>query len=83
MKKSEEVYTHSVRLLVGKARVTPSSTAKGGSQLRQLTPRTELRGLLILARQITAILPGLAELPTRISLMGDSESTILAVDCDS
>ena len=72
-KKLDEGYTHSVRLLVGKARVTPSSTAKGGS----------LRELQILTRQITAILPGLAKLPTRISLLGDSECTISAVDCNS
>ena len=47
-KKSDEGYTHSVRLLVGKARVTPSSTTKEGSHLRESTPRAELRGLLIL-----------------------------------
>ena len=57
----------------------PSSTSKGGSQLRKSTPRTELRGLLILSRQVT----GLAKLPTRISLMADSECTISAVECDS
>ena len=57
----------------------PSST-KGGSQLRKSTPRTELRGLLILSRQVTAVLPGLAELPTR---MANSECTISAVECDS
>ena len=55
-KKSEEGCTHSVRLLVGKARVTPSLTTKGGSLLRKSTPRTELKGLLIIARQVTAVL---------------------------
>ena len=72
-----------MRLLVGKARVTPSSKSKGGSQLRKSTSRTELRGLLILSSLVTAVLPGLAEMPTRISLMYDSECTISAVECDS
>ena len=62
---------------------TPSSTSKGGSQLRKSTPRTELRGLLILCRLVTAVLPGLTKMPTRISLMGDSKCTISAVECDS
>ena len=42
------------RLLASKARVTPSSDAM--SRLKILTPRTELRGLLYLARLITGIL---------------------------
>ena len=32
---------------------------------------------------VPAVLPGLAEMPTRISLMGDSECTISAVECNS
>ena len=65
--------THTVRLLAGKARVTPGS--------RMSTPRTEMRGLLLLARAITALLPGLVEKPAKISLLGDSQCTIASVDC--
>ena len=67
--------THSVRLLVAKARVTPTSPTVS-------TPRTELRGLLLLSRLITSILPGLSKPPSRISLFGDSQCTISAVECD-
>ena len=41
-----------------------------------------MRGLLLQARLVTAVLPGLAEKPRRISLMGDSECTISSVECD-
>ena len=67
--------THSVRLLMSKARVTPTSPTVS-------TPRTELRGLLLLARAITAIMPGFGKLPSRVSLFGDSQCTISAVECD-
>ena len=67
--------THTVRLLMSKARVTPSTPTVS-------TPRTELRGLLLLARAITAILPGFGSLPRRISLFGDSQCTISAIECD-
>ena len=77
---TDMVPTHSVRLLMAKERVTP--TSKGAGQLRRSNPRTELRGLLVLARVVTAVLPGLAEAPERISLMGDSECTISSVECD-
>ena len=63
---TEEGFTHSVRLLAGKARVTLSSL-KEGSMIRW-TPRTEMRGLLLLARLVTAVLPGLAERPLRASV---------------
>ena len=46
------------------------------------TPRTELRGLLLLTRLITSILPGFNKLPSRISLFGDSKCTISAVKCE-
>ena len=71
--------THVLRLLMGKARVTPSS--KGSEKLRRSTPRTEMRGLTMLARMTTACIPGMPKMPTRISLFGDSECTISAVDC--
>ena len=67
--------TNSVRLLMAKARVTPTSPTVS-------TPRTELRGLLLLTRLITSILPGFSKLPYRISLFGDSQCTISAVECD-
>ena len=80
-------YTHTVRLLASKARVTPSTKTKtSGSDCeestRVSTPRTEMRGLLLLSRLVTAILPGLSEKPERISLLGDSECTISAVESD-
>ena len=75
------VYTHEVRLLAGKARVTPS--AKKVDKLIKSTPRTELRGLVILTRLMTASLAGLdGELPDRITLNGDSECTIASVECE-
>ena len=75
----DENGTHSLRLLMGKARVTPS--AKDSEKLRRSTPRTEMRGLTMLTRMTTAVLPGLTTCPVRVSLMGDSECTISAVDC--
>ena len=71
--------THVLRLLMGKARVTPS--AKGSEKLRKSTPRTEMRGLTMLSRMVTACIAGMPNLPKKISLFGDSECTISAVDC--
>ena len=42
-------------------------------------PRTELKGLLLLTRAITAIMPN--RLPSRVSLFGDSQCTIFVVEC--
>ena len=67
--------THQARLVSAKARVNPSSGPVS-------TPRSEMRGLLMLVRMITAVLPGLPEAPARISLFGDSECTITSVDCE-
>ena len=75
MKEPYDEQTHLVRLLLSKARVTPTSPTVS-------TPRTELRGLLLLARAITAIMPGFSRLPSRVSLFGDSQCTISAVECD-
>ena len=41
-----------------------------------------MRGLLLLARLTTAVLPGLSEVPVRISIFGDSQCTISSVECD-
>ena len=63
-----------IKILTGKARVTP---AKG------LTPpRSELNGLLILCRLISACREGLPRVPDRITLIGDSECTISSVESE-
>ena len=63
-----------VRILAAKARVTP---AKG------LTPpRSELNGLVILSRLISACLEGLSRMPDRITIIGDSECTISSVESE-
>jgi hypothetical protein len=78
---SRDGETHAVTLLMAKTRVTPS--AKGPELPRRSTPRTELRGLLILCRIVSACLTALKDdPPLRISLMGDSECTIAAVECE-
>ena len=66
--------------MASKARVTPSSDAT--SKLKVSTPRTELRGLLYLARLITGILPGMVAKPSSIFLAGDSQCTISAMECE-
>ena len=83
VKKGEELTdapTHLVRLLAAKARVTPS--AKKTDKLTVSTPRVEMRGLVLLVRLTTACMAGLPELPERITLNGDSECTISAVECE-
>ena len=60
---------------MSKARVTPTTPTV-------LSPRTKLRGILLLARAITVILPGFSRLPNRISLFRDSHCTISTVECD-
>jgi hypothetical protein len=60
---------HQLRLIAGKSRVTPSGKNAG----RNSTPRSEMRGLLLASRLVTAVLPGLSELSVSISLFGDSQ----------
>merc|ERR1711973_573540 len=79
--KGPEGETHLVRLLAGKARVTPTSSSQG--RPRASTPRTEMRGLLMLARLIDELLPGIQVPPTEIMLMGDSQCTIACVEADN
>ena len=79
--KGPEGETHLVRLLAGKARVTPTSSSQG--RTRTSTPRTEMRGLLMLARLIDELLPGIQVPPTEIRLMGDSQCTIACVEADN
>ena len=45
-------------------------------------PRTEMRGLLLLARLIKILLPGFPLAPTEIFLAGDSECTISMMEAD-
>ena len=45
-------------------------------------PRTEIRGLLFLARLITGVLPGMVAKPGSIFLAGDSQCTISAMECE-
>ena len=66
--------------MASKARVTPSSDKTGKPQV--LTPRTEMRGLLFLARLITGVLPGMVAKPGSIFLAGDSQCTISAMECE-
>ena len=62
------------KILAAKARVTP---ANGLSP-----PRSELNGLLVLTRLVSACLDGLSRLPDRITLIGDSECTISSVESE-
>ena len=68
------------RLLVSKARVTPSSDTTSNQKVS--TPRTELRGLLYLVRLISALLPGMVDKTSSIFLAGDSQCTISAMECE-
>ena len=61
--------THRVRLVVGKVRVTPSSKAAGN--LRKSTPRTEMRGGVLVAHLMSAILEGLPYKPAEIFMALD------------
>ena len=75
-----EGQTHLVRLLAGKARVTPTSSTHGRTRIS--TPRVEMRGLLMLTRLIDELLPGIQVPPTEVMLMGDSQCTIACVEAD-
>merc|ERR1711867_100357 len=76
-----EGQTHLVRLLAGKARVTPTSSSHG--RLRDSTPRVEMRGLLMLTRLVDALLPGMQVPPAEVMLIGDSQCTITCVEADN
>ena len=71
---------YEARLLASKARVTPSSDKTGKPQVS--TPRTEMRGLLFLARLITGVLPGMVAKPGSIFLASDSQCTISTMECE-
>ena len=63
-----------VRLIMSKARVTP--TGKKAGEKKKSTPRTELRGLLILSRLITTFLKSMIHKPREIHIFGDSQTVI-------
>ena len=77
-KKKESEGNYTVRLLAGKARVTPSS--KKDSRLRNSTPRCELRGMLYLHWLLTALLRGFPRLPKYVFFATDSECTISSIE---
>ena len=79
--KGPEGETHLVRLLAGKARVTPSSSSQ--ARMRVSTPRVDMRGLLMLTRLVDELLLGVQVPPTKIMLMGDSQCTISCVEADN
>ena len=70
--------THDVRLVAGKAHITPSSKADG--QLRRSTPRTEMRGAVLLTRLITSISGSLPYKQVQTFLALDSECTISSLE---
>merc|ERR1712239_69874 len=63
---------YQVRQLTGKARVTP---LKGST-----APRSELSGLLILSRLLKIVVEALWEKPSSVTLAGDSQCTIAALE---
>ena len=70
----DEVKVHEVRFVMAKALVTPSGKKSGHK--RRSTPRTELRGVLILSRLISTVLKGVSTPPKKIMIFGDSQTII-------
>ena len=62
-----------VRLVACKVRVVPT---KGLT-----TPRSELNGLLVMTRLLSAIIDAMNEKPARVICFGDSECTISSCEC--
>ena len=60
------------RLLTGKAKIF------GGDS----TPRSEMNELLLLCQLVTAVLPGLTDGMESITLVGDSQCTIVSVESE-
>ena len=69
----ERQVEYHVQLVVGKAKIAKSSKV----------PRNEMDSLVMLARLITAILPGMVEKPSSIMIIGDSKCTIQCVEAES
>ena len=66
----EDGVGYKVSLLAAKARIK--------SEENVLTPRREMDSLAVLCRMMTAVLPGLVQLPTMVVIVGDSKRTIAA-----
>ena len=66
--------THLLSVLMGKARVAPSS--KYSERIRKPAPKTEMQGFTMLARMTTACTPGMPNLPKQISLFGDRAKVV-------
>ena len=71
----EKGESHVATLLAAKARINTGNKVS--------TPHSEMNSLVILCRLITALLPGLVELPKEVVLIGDSEATISAVETEN
>ena len=65
--------THVARLVTAKSKI--SKTGK--------VPRNEIYGLLLLARLVTATLPGLVDKPTSLLVILDSRCTIQSVEAEA
>ena len=65
--------THVTRLVAAKAKI--SKTGK--------VPRSEMKGLLLLARLVTTTLPGLVDKPTSFLPILDSRCTIQSVEAEA
>ena len=64
---------YETRLLVAKARVLPSSK-------KTSIPRSELNGLVLASRLSWSVTRSLTQVPSRVSLLGDSKSVILCLN---
>ena len=65
-------YSWKTSILVAKARVTPT---KGIT-----APRSELNGMVVMSRLISIVTKSMPEKPCRITMIGDSECTIAALE---
>ena len=66
-----------MRILASKARVTPSTGIK------KPTPLSEMSGMLLGCRLMTALLPGMSYPPSEIQQMVDSECTIASMEAEN
>ena len=46
------------------------------------TPRSEMNGLLMLTRLLTALLPGMVDKPGQVTFIGDSQCTIASCEAE-
>ena len=69
----ERMVKYHVQLVVAKAKIAKSNKV----------PRNEIDSLTMLARLLTAILPGLVIMPASVLIVGDSKCTIQSVEAES